>query len=61
MRPYCAGHMFQAAIAHHRATGKTTFLDVARRFADHLCDTFGPEDQGKRFLGRTATRRSNWP
>jgi uncharacterized protein len=46
---YCAGHLFQAAVAHYRATGKTSLLDVARRFADHICDTFGPEEQGKRF------------
>jgi uncharacterized protein len=46
---YCAGHLFQAAVAHYRATGKTSLLDVAGRFADHICDTFGPEEQGKRF------------
>ncbi len=34
---YCAGHLFQAAIAHHRATGETRLLDCALRFADHLC------------------------
>ncbi len=46
---YCAGHLFQAAVAHYRATGETTLLDVASRFADYLCDTFGPEEEGKRF------------
>ena len=40
---YCAGHLFQAAVAHYRTTGKTSLLDVATRFADHICDTFGPE------------------
>ncbi len=35
---YCAGHLFQAAIAHHRATGSTRLLDCALRFADHLCE-----------------------
>jgi DUF1680 family protein len=44
---YCAGHLFQAAVAHHRATGTTRLLDVATRFADHICDTFGSEE-GKR-------------
>jgi DUF1680 family protein len=39
---YCAGHLIQAAIAHHRATGRTTLLGVATRLADHLCVTFGP-------------------
>ena len=44
---YCAGHLFQAAVAHFRATGSERLLDVATRFADHICDTFGPEE-GKR-------------
>lgn len=44
---YCAGHLFQAAVAHYRATGKTSLLDIACRFADLLCDTFGPEEEGK--------------
>jgi DUF1680 family protein len=44
---YCAGHLFQAAVAHYRATGSERLLDVATRFADHICDTFGPEE-GKR-------------
>lgn len=38
---YCAGHLFEAAVAHHQATGKTTLLDVATRFADLLDKTFG--------------------
>lgn len=42
---YCAGHLFQAAVAHHRATGSERLLNVARRFADHIDATFGP---GKR-------------
>lgn len=42
---YCAGHLFQAAIAHFRATGRHALLNVARRFADHVIETFGP---GKR-------------
>lgn len=39
---YCAGHLFEAAVAYFRATGKRTFLDVATRLADHLCTRFGP-------------------
>lgn len=39
---YCAGHLIEAGIAYHQATGKTKLLDVARRFADHICATFGP-------------------
>lgn len=42
---YCIGHMFEAAVAHYRATGKTTFLNVALKVADHLDRIFGP---GKR-------------
>jgi DUF1680 family protein len=42
---YCAGHLIEAAVAYHQATGKRKLLDVARRMADHICDTFGP---GKR-------------
>jgi uncharacterized protein len=44
---YCAGHLFQAAVAHFRVTGSERLLDVATRFADHICDTFGREE-GKR-------------
>lgn len=40
---YCAGHFLQAAVAHHRATGKRSVLDIAVRLADYLSATFGPE------------------
>jgi hypothetical protein len=40
---YCAGHLFHAAIAYHRATGKDVLLNVATRFADHIDATFGPD------------------
>lgn len=40
---YCAGHLIEAAVAHYRATGETTLLDVARSFADHIDETFGPD------------------
>ncbi|NUR61169.1 MAG: glycoside hydrolase family 127 protein [Catenulispora sp.] len=43
---YCAGHLIQAALAHHRATGRTELLDVARRFADHVDAMFGPPGSG---------------
>jgi uncharacterized protein len=39
---YCAGHLFQAAVAHHRATGTDDLLRIARRFADYLVERFGP-------------------
>ena len=44
---YCAGHLFQAAVAHVRATGSRALLDVATRFADHIVDRFGPAEAGK--------------
>jgi len=42
---YCAGHLIEAAVAHHLATAKTNLLDVAIRFADLVCCTF---DSGKK-------------
>jgi DUF1680 family protein len=39
---YCAGHLIQAAVAHHRATGSDSLLNIARRFADHINSIFGP-------------------
>jgi len=47
---YCGGHLIQAAVAHHRVTGNTRLLTVARRFADLLCEVFGPAEQGKRVM-----------
>ncbi|SDQ64267.1 hypothetical protein SAMN02800687_2219 [Curtobacterium sp. UNCCL20] len=41
---YCAGHLYQAAVAQHRATGDTGLLEVAVKNADHLVRTFGPGD-----------------
>jgi DUF1680 family protein len=39
---YNSGHMFEAAAAHFRATGKRNFLDIALKNADLLVDNFGP-------------------
>lgn len=39
---YCAGHLLQAGVAFFRATGERRLLDVACRFADHICSVFGP-------------------
>ncbi len=41
---YCAGHMMEAAVAYYEATGKRKLLDAMMRFADLICDTFGPEE-----------------
>jgi uncharacterized protein len=40
---YCAGHLFQAAIAFQRGLGDRRLLDVACRFADHINTIFGPQ------------------
>ncbi len=39
---YNMGHLLTAACVHHRATGKESFLDVARKLGDFLDDTFSP-------------------
>lgn len=39
---YCAGHLFEAAVAFYRATGKRRLLEIACRFADHIDSVFGP-------------------
>lgn len=39
---YCAGHLFQAAVAASPCLGDDRLLAVARRFADHIDDVFGP-------------------
>jgi len=45
---YCAGHLIEAAVAHHQATGKRKLLDAACRLADHIDSLFGPEPGKKR-------------
>jgi len=37
---YSAGHLFEAAVAHHEVTGGSRLLDVATAFADHVVDVF---------------------
>lgn len=39
---YNMGHLITAACAHKRATGKDSFLNVARKVADHLRAVFAP-------------------
>lgn len=38
---YNLGHMVEGAVAHYRATGKRTFLDIAIRYADCVCRAIG--------------------
>lgn len=40
---YCTGHLLQAAVARLRTTGEDELVAVARRAADHVCATFGPD------------------
>jgi DUF1680 family protein len=42
---YDGGHLIEAAVAYYHATGKTKFLDVAKKLADNWLSLFGP---GKR-------------
>lgn len=44
---YCAGHLFEAAVAHFQATGKRSLLNVAIRYADYIDSVFG-DGPGKR-------------
>jgi DUF1680 family protein len=40
---YNLGHMIEAAVAHFEATGKTNFLDMAKKAGDLISRTFGPD------------------
>jgi DUF1680 family protein len=37
---YCAGHLFEAAVAYNEATGKDKFLKLMCRYADFIYDYF---------------------
>jgi uncharacterized protein len=37
---YCAGHMFEAAVAHYEVTGDDAFLKIAKKNADLICRVF---------------------
>lgn len=40
---YNVGHMYEAAVAHYEATGKTNFLDVATKSANLIASVYGPD------------------
>ena len=40
---YNMGHMYEAAVTHFNATGKTTFLDIAIKSANLIESVYGPE------------------
>jgi DUF1680 family protein len=41
---YNAGHLYEAAYAHYKATGRTNFLEIAYRNADLIVKTFGDRE-----------------
>ncbi len=41
---YNMGHLYEAAVAHHQATGKRNLLSVALKSADFIHKTFGPDE-----------------
>ena len=45
---YCAGHLMEAAVAHHQATGNPKLLNALARYADHIDREFGPKPGQKR-------------
>ncbi len=48
---YNAGHLMEAAVAYHQATGKRKLLDVLARFSDHIAAIFGAETGKRRGYG----------
>lgn len=48
---YCAGHLFEAAVAHHQATGKRNLLDIALKLAGHIDRRFGPNGTHPGYAG----------
>ncbi len=48
---YNAGHLMEAAVAYHQATGKRKLLDVLARFSDHIAAIFGAETGKQRGYG----------
>lgn len=41
---YTAGHLIEAGVGIYETSGDRRMLDVAIRFADYLCECFGPEE-----------------
>lgn len=40
---YNAGHLYEAAVAHYQATGKTSLLNIAIKNANLVCSVFGED------------------
>ena len=45
---YCAGHLMEAAVAAKDLPGGKKFLDAMCRYADCICDIFGPGENQRR-------------
>ena len=41
---YCAGHLLESAVEHHKATGNSKFFDAMERYVDHIISKFGKEE-----------------
>ena len=45
---YCAGHLIEAAVAHHDSTGNKKLLDIMCRYANYITTIFGRGRKKKR-------------
>ena len=41
---YCAGHLLESSIEHHKATGNSKFFDAMEKYVDHIISKFGREE-----------------
>ena len=41
---YCAGHLLESAVEHHKATGNSKFFDAMEKYIDHIISKFGKEE-----------------
>lgn len=41
---YCAGHLFEASVAHFKATGSNKLINVSEKFVNCISEHFGPEE-----------------
>jgi DUF1680 family protein len=48
---YCAGHLMEAAVAHHQATGDPKLLNALARYGDLIDSLFGTEPGKRRGYG----------
>jgi len=48
---YNSGHLYIAAITHHKITGKRNFLDIAMKHANNLYEVFQPQPKDKMRFG----------